>query len=183
MDRLYIDAYLDSSDTGEQSIKLIQYVIEVHHRGGFLICGWICSSQDILQQIPVELQAAENTDVSLSSNKQTERVLGLHWDMQEDVFRFKLNFDKIDNDIIQGNKRPSKRHILSIIMSVFDPLGFVAHLMIKAKILMQDVCHTDLRWDDEITDDLEFKWNIWLKELGKVKEVHIPRCYCAQLPN
>ena len=44
------------------------------------------------------------------------------------------------------------------ISSIFDPLGFVAPLLLDGKSILQELCHLDLSWDDLIPDDIKIKW-------------------------
>ncbi|XP_031348508.1 uncharacterized protein LOC116174690 isoform X1 [Photinus pyralis] len=44
-------------------------------------------------------------------------------------------------------------------------------------MLIQDVWRSQLGWDDEITDNLANKWNIWIEELKKMYNFKIPRQY------
>lgn len=78
--------------------------------------------------------------------------------------------------------RPTKRQILRLVMSVYDPLGFLGHLIVKAKILLQDVWRTELGWDDEVTDSIYERWTSWTTELQEIPEVRIPRCYSNLIP-
>ena len=141
-ERHYVDDYLDSSRTEEDAVKLIRDVIAVHGRGGFVICGWICTSPIVLNTIPPELRAKNVTEVPLGSELQMECVLGLHWNTQDDVFIFKLKFNKIDPALLSGTKRPTK--CLQVVMSVYDPLGFLSQLLVWAKILLQDVWRAEI---------------------------------------
>lgn len=62
-----------------------------------------------------------------------ERVLGVKWTPGDDKFVFLTHLcDVIDS---QADSRPTKRHILKISMFVFDPLGFLLFVTIKAQII------------------------------------------------
>ena len=67
------------------------------------------------------------------------------WDREADAFTFKPNMT-YDRDA-----QLTKRECLSIIMSIFDPLGLVAPVVIGGKLLLKDVW-TDkaLGYDDRI---------------------------------
>ena len=62
---------------------------------------------------------------------------------------------------------PTRRGILSVISSIYDPLGFVAPLILPAKAILRDLCRKGWEWDDRIPlEDLE-RWQDWLQELPK----------------
>ena len=48
--------------------------------------------------------------------------------------------------------------MLSVIGSVFDPLGFVVPFILNAKQILQDLCGTKLGWDDEIPPEYHSSW-------------------------
>ena len=58
---------------------------------------------------------------------------------------------------------------------IFDPLGFVAPLLLDGKSILQEVCHREVGWDDPIPD--EVKWEKWRSDLLEVPRISIPRCY------
>src|ERR1700743_911234 len=115
--------------------------------------------------------------MNMEGDASEERVLGLWWTTPDDNFTFCTNFQKIPDEIALGDKRPTKRQILQLVMSVFDPLGFVAHHVVKAKILLQEIWRSEVGWDDEVSDLQDEKWKRWIYELHGINDVKIPRCY------
>ena len=60
-----------------------------------------------------------------------EKVLGVEWNEYQDIFIFRVN--KMFEDVIEIV--PSKRRILSLISSIYDPVGFLQPLTVKLKLL------------------------------------------------
>ncbi|KAK5933226.1 hypothetical protein CgunFtcFv8_004872 [Champsocephalus gunnari] len=59
------------------------------------------------------------------------RALGTQWCTESDTFRFK----------VQTQDRPAtRRGILSIVSSTYDPLGFLAPSVLPAKLLLRGLC-------------------------------------------
>ena len=74
-----------------------------------------------------------------------DKVLGVYWDHKKDIISLKIN------EVHQEAKNiPTKRNILSVIASVFDPVGYLQPIVIKLKILFQKICRSKLEWDDDI---------------------------------
>lgn len=64
-------------------------------------------------------------------------------------------------------------------MSLFDPLGLVAHFTIHGKIIMQQVWRTGAGWDDVISGEILEEWRRWSGLLKKIEDARIPRCFFA----
>ena len=71
----------------------------------------------------------------------------------------------------------TRRGILSIVSSLFDPLGFIAPYIMKAKLLLQDLCRKKLRWDTAITEQDRIQWFRWLEDLPKLETLQVDRCF------
>lgn len=70
-----------------------------------------------------------------------------------------------------------KRGILSITSSVYDPLGFVTPFVLKAKLILQDLCRHKFDWDDPIPEENLKSWQAWLQELPKIEQLEIDCCF------
>ena len=57
---------------------------------------------------------------------------------------------------------------MSVVSSVFDPLGFVSSFVLVAKQALQDLCHIKLGWDDEVPPEYSSSWEKWLNDLPKL---------------
>ncbi|XP_074040761.1 uncharacterized protein [Leptinotarsa decemlineata] len=173
----YMDDYLRSADTLEESISPIKDVIHVHKAGGFVICNWITNHEKISQCIDVSLSASGGKNMEKSGEFVLERISGVFWNPHDDTFSFQTKFQKIDSDILEHLRRPTKREILEVLMSIFDPLGFLANFLIQGKILLQDIWRSQTGWDDEISDCMEEKWQLWIADLKTIHNFKIHRKY------
>ena len=48
---------------------------------------------------------------------------------------------------------------------------------LSAKVLLRDLCRKQLGWDDKIPEEDLRRWGIWLKELPKLEQFTIERCF------
>ena len=70
------------------------------------------------------------------------------------------------------------RHgVLSVVSSLFDPLGFIAPFIMKAKLLPQELCRKKLGWDSAINEQERVQWFRWLEDLPKLQGLQIERCF------
>ena len=172
----YMDDYCDSADTEDEALQKISNMIEVQKRGGFHIRNWTCSSLQVLSMLPDDLKANSFKELQLDSSLPTERVLGLWWNSQLDCFTFKLNEKKLKL-INDKDKIWTKRDLLKLMASIFDPLGMLAHFIIKARIIFQNAWRSSSEWDESLSDDVKHSWLNWCKKLPNIQDVRIPRFY------
>ena len=71
----------------------------------------------------------------------------------------------------------TRRGLVSAVCSFFDPLGFIAPYVIKAKLLLQTLSRKRLGWDDLIEETEKPQWKHWLDDLPKLEEIHVDRCF------
>lgn len=64
--------------------------------------------------------------------------------MQKDMFIF---------DAALKSKSNTRRGILSLTSSIYDPLGFLAPIILPAKKLLQDMCKQRLDWDNPVGEN------------------------------
>ena len=89
-----------------------------------------------------------------------EKILGLYWDHQKDVISLKIS--EIFKETV--NIIPTKRNILSTIASVYNTIGYLQRLVIMLKIIFQEICKVNIKWDDNI-GELVNKWNVIVKKV------------------
>ena len=71
----------------------------------------------------------------------------------------------------------TKRLVLKITSSIYDPLGILAPLVIILKLIFQEVCALKCDWDTALSDELSCRWKKALNELRDAETVVLPRCY------
>ena len=69
--------------------------------------------------------------------------MGVVWNIEKDVFQF---------EVFKPDKPATKRGILSAISSLYDPMGFVCPVVLKAKRIMQRLWILQLAWDDPVSE-------------------------------
>lgn len=102
-----MDDYFDSAESVEEAVKKATEVKYIHTRGGFEIRNWVSNSGEVLQQLG---ESKTNQILHFNTDKATgsERVLGIVWDPQEDVFTFALKLRENLQPYLSGNERLTK---------------------------------------------------------------------------
>jgi len=162
----YVDDCLKSTCTVEGAKRIASELSKLLRQGGFRLTKWMSNKKEVLNAIP-EAERAKNVKKLDFETFPTERALGVQWDVEEDRLGFKT----------QVKEKPlTRRGILSVMSSVYDPLGIVSPFMLPVKILLQDLCKRKLGWDDPIPTSEMTRWNRWLEDLPKLSNISIPRC-------
>jgi len=65
----------------------------------------------------------------------------------------------------------SKRVILSEIAKIFDLIGWLAPVVILAKIFMQSLRKLDLGWDDQVLSAVSESWAHFREKLQHIKNI------------
>lgn len=60
---------------------------------------------------------------------------------------------------------------------MFDLLGWLAPILIVAKMFVQDLWAIRLDWDEELPSNLNSRWSTFLQQFEDVKTISIPRWF------
>ena len=71
----------------------------------------------------------------------------------------------------------TKRSTISFASKLFDPLGCVEPITVKAKIMIQDLWKQNLSWDEDVPSDHENQWLNWISDISNLTSIEIPRPY------
>ena len=71
----------------------------------------------------------------------------------------------------------TKRSLVSDIAKLFDILGWFSPVIVKMKILLQQLWELKLSWDDPVPQHVYDTWLQWRSELSLISKRHIDRCY------
>ncbi|XP_046402966.1 uncharacterized protein LOC124168742 [Ischnura elegans] len=143
-----------------------KYVINLCMVGGFSLRKWHSNSSTLLQWLPQELLASEPE--SLFANDSIFAVLGLNWQPSEDCFNFNV---KIDQKVEQW----TKRLVLSKVAKLFDPLGWIAPVIITAKIFLQKLWLLKIDWDEPLPRTEAEQWETFYSDLPQISSIKLPR--------
>ncbi|XP_066964197.1 uncharacterized protein [Macrobrachium rosenbergii] len=165
----YVDDYLKSVPSEEQTLRLVKDVTAALKERGFWLTKFVSNSKLVLKSIPQENRSKDLQTCDLDYDElHVERALGLQWNIENDYFTFSASLDP---------KPLTRRGILSTVCSLSDPLGFVAPFLLPAKRILREVCQdSSLGWDDVIPEKYLKPWRRWLDDLPILGNLKIPRC-------
>ena len=164
-----VDDCLRSVTTKVKAKEQIDGLRQVCAKGGFRLTKFICNRRSVLESIPDEERSKDVKTLDLNYDElPIERALGVQWCVESDTFRFRIT---------NKDEPLTGRGILSIVSSIYDPLGLAAPFTLRAKKLLQDLCKDEkLGWDDELTEPYRNRWENWRSELPMLERILVPRC-------
>ncbi|KAK3542225.1 hypothetical protein QTP86_018786, partial [Hemibagrus guttatus] len=127
----YVYDGLLSTPTAVEAIDLLTRTKEMLATSNLKLHKFASNSKEVMVAFPIEDHAKGLKDLNLEVDPTPiQRSLGLSRDVKRDVFTFHVT------DI----KKPfTRRGILATVNSLFDPLGFVAPIIIEGKFLLREL--------------------------------------------
>lgn len=129
LNNIYVDDCLKSISMEDEVVLLIKELTAACQRGGSHLAKWITDSRRVLSSIPEADSAIEVNELNLDRDKlPSKRALG---DTEFKIVIFHTSLHTI-------KPQPhTQRGIVSMVSSIYDPLGFLAPLTLYAKLLLQ----------------------------------------------
>ena len=165
----YVDDGLKSVPSTSEAKELIRKTKEMCRRGGFNLHKFTSNKREVIESIPVEDRAKGIKELNLEKDElPMERALGVSWCIESDAFKFR---------IVMQDRPLTRRGILSTVSSVYDPLGFLAPLILTGKAILEDLCRGKVEWDDPIPENVRSRWLKWRDELHHLEDLSVRRCF------
>ena len=115
----YMDDFIKSGNSLETLIHTVTSVTNTLSQYRFRLHKWISNNAYLLNKIPESEKASTNQ----------AKILRINWDIESD----NLSLREINKSFM-----PTKRGMLSALCSIYDPLGFIAPCILKAKLIVQE---------------------------------------------
>lgn len=182
----YVDDLVTGDCNASDTYSLYEKSKQRMAKGGFKLRKWMTNDKVLRERIAqIESNATESAIVTSEeesyakfilgagqANKSCSKVLGLPWDCEKDVIQF--SFEKVVSKAL--DTEPTKRSLLSLLASIFDPLGIISPIIVCMKVLFQELCCENLDWDSKLEGKAKKKWGEWVEDLSKIGDITIGRC-------
>ncbi|XP_062703569.1 uncharacterized protein LOC134286024 [Aedes albopictus] len=175
------DTYMDDVITGANDVKtateLQGQLNTMLSGGGFQLRKWASNCPLALAGIPEENLAIRTPNGINLDPDPSVKTLGLTWFPSTDVLGFQFTIPALDADAII-----TKRTILSVIATLFDPLGLLGAVITTAKVFMQqlwtirDENGHPLDWDQSVPPTVGEAWRNFHEQLPILNQPKIERC-------
>ncbi|XP_055714197.1 uncharacterized protein LOC129808445 [Phlebotomus papatasi] len=161
----YVDDLMTDAKTINEARQLQKDLINLLAKGGFNLRKWVSNTAELTAHLQPDQRAIpENIQIGTDEHI---KALGIEWNQRTDEFTFSLN--------PRDYHGITKRQLLPSIASIFDPIGWLAPITVRAKILMQELWNQELNWDDPTPSDTQKEWSSLMIELRQLDSVRIPR--------
>lgn len=160
---VYVDDVLTGADTIEEALKIQAELMQLCKAGGFPLSKW---TSNVGKLIP-EDDRVQIVPRSWSSEEENHSTLGLLWNPEADCFSFAVSRP--------DENAATKRSILAQTARLFDPLGWLTPVTIRAKITIQSTWLLGLKWDASLPEQETAQWCKFRDELPALEDIHIKR--------
>ena len=149
-----MDNVVTGTDAEPESLQYYTSSRDCFRKAGMNLCQWTRNSPALNRQAHDDRVYAEPM----------VKVLGLNWNTK--LIKETNSTEKV-----------SKRSVPSLSSKLYNPLGFVEPVTVKAKIMMEELWKHNLTWNKELPDSLKENWVKWLNDLQNRTPLEIPRQY------
>ncbi|XP_031635447.1 uncharacterized protein LOC116348558 [Contarinia nasturtii] len=164
LNSFYVDDGTLCADTDLDAEKLYQELNEMLMSCGFPLAKWATNSAHMRSVLGVTAGAVSSVNFDLCDESS---ILGLKWSIADDAFRY--NYTNL------SDLPPTKRNIVSAIAKLYDPIGWLAPIVILGEILIQDVWKSKVEWDTIVPLELKNRWNDLKRTMIDVNKITVPR--------
>ena len=134
---------ISGSENAENAKIFIERVSKIMSEAGFELRKWATNNPSLrpfLELINKDSLLMTSDCVDIPSVKEDKQVLGLDWNVIEDEFVY--NFAKFLTKCEGMNL--TKRNILSVASSFYDPLCCISPVTARIKVIFQLLCKNQL---------------------------------------
>ncbi|XP_055306863.1 uncharacterized protein LOC129571126 [Sitodiplosis mosellana] len=162
---IYVDDIISGSHDLPSALRLQKEIIEIFKSGCFDVKKWASNTNELLEVVPPEDREV-SIPLSLNPDK-TVKTLGIYWNSKSDALNFKFKYDT-DGPL-------TKRFVLSNIARLFDPMGLLAPITVKAKLFMKRIWASQCDWDELISSVIADDWKKFVAQFTLFPSFEIPR--------
>ena len=147
----YVDDLVSGDVNVHEAFEVYKVAKHIMYQGGFNLRKWNSNSSDLLEPIrQCERDLVSSTDLDKRDELKESsdltnvvcKLLGIDWNNLRDEFVFEFS------ELVQfASKLPkTKRSVLKLTASLFDPLGLLSPFVITLKLMFWDLCTSQVNW-------------------------------------
>ena len=136
LDKFYVDNYMNTYDNQVELVPDKVRLDNVMNQASMPLQEWVSNNEHFnsLYQLAVPV---------------TQNVLGISWNPNTD----NMNIVVGENLIHEDSWRYTKRRVLFLLSSIYDPLSWISPLIVRGKIFLQTLWKEKMGWDQTLNPD------------------------------
>ena len=138
---LYVDDLLTGANSLEKVYKIRYEIIDLLKCAGFVIRQWASNHSHALDNIQEKVLNSEN----VVEQKIISITLGVTWNSHQDNFIY-------SSKSFKPAIKFTKRHELSEVAKIFNPLELLGPIIFLAKTMMQECWKLKCKWNDSLPE-------------------------------
>ncbi|XP_060588234.1 uncharacterized protein LOC132743696 [Ruditapes philippinarum] len=164
---LYVDNVISSFQQEQDLLTYFRYARALMSEAGFNLRSWTSNSSKLCEYAVAE---------KVLDKDKVVKVLGMLWDPDNDEMSF------VQRTIV-NSERTTKRFILKQTSKLYDPLGLLSPVTVRAKLLVQDLWKKKFDWDTPLPVDIINTWTDLSIDLNSVIQTKFQRPYFPTTEN
>ena len=164
----YVDDLLTGANTRRDAAFLRRDLSQLLEKGAFPIRKWASNEPSLFSDVSVQ---PSDTHMSLDPDSNI-KTLGIQWNPREDFIFYSVN-------LLDFQKQVTKRSILSQVAKLFDPLGLLGPVVVKAKIMIQLLWKAGVSWDSSVPLSIHTMWTEYKEQLPLLSRARFDRLILA----
>lgn len=160
---LYVDNVVSGCPSESEAIRYYSEARSIMNDALLNLRSWASNSSQLMDRANRNKVADTNNPVN---------VLGLQWNTQVDMLSVTSKFP-----IPSITSLITKREVLKESSKVFDPLGLLSPVSVRAKTFMQSLWQHNIDWDEPLSDEDQQRWLEIAKNIQEARSQQIPRLY------
>ncbi|KAI3370855.1 hypothetical protein L3Q82_007372 [Scortum barcoo] len=165
----YVDDGLKSFSSETEAIDVLHRTRKMLAQSNIRLHKISSNSSIITSAFPDEDLATGLQGLDLDTPSM-QCTLGLGWDLSTDLLMFQVT---------TSDKPFTKRGVLSVINSLFDPLGVAVPVSIEGRAILRDISSYVCDWDEQLPKQRQDVWERWKDSLKHLQQLSIPRMYTS----
>ena len=172
----YVGDGCGSAPDATTAISILKGAINVLSQFGVRLCKIVSSSEEVIKAFPESEVAKDMVEVDFAEEDcLMQKSLGVAWDIKSDRLIMKVNVP---------DRAFTKRGILSVINSVYDPLNLAGPVILAGRLFQREILPKkgrnpemyELGWDDPLPSCHRAAWESFKDKLPQLEKLSIPRC-------
>lgn len=159
----YMDDALTGAENEQKAMQLAKQMQIVLADSQLPLCKWRSNSKLLVREL-----SEQNIESVMLNEQGHTSVLGLKWITTTDEFTYIVKCAKIEEKL-------TKRSILSKIGQLYDPVGFLTPVIVRAKLLIQSIWKEHLEWDQLVPEHITLQWKEIWSTINELERIRVPR--------